>query len=81
MYRDSGFLNKLINQILTKTLMLLKIRTEVFMKTAGNLQKSFPSGLRYTNCKHIQSLSEVTECFKGGNITILLLGVTAEPAK
>lgn len=62
--------------------MHLNIWSEVFFKkTAGRLQKSFPSGLRHTNCKQVQSLSKVTQCFNGGNIIILLLGAMAEPAK
>lgn len=62
--------------------MHLKIRNEVFfMKTAGRWQKSFHSGLRYMNCKQVQSLSKVAKSFNGGNITVLLLGATPEPIK
>lgn len=61
--------------------MHLKIRSEAFTKTADRLQESFPSGLRHTNSKQVQSLPEVTERFNGGNIIISLLGVMAEPVK
>lgn len=48
------------------------------MKTAGRLQNSFPSGLRYTNCKQVQSLPKVNECFNGGNTIMSLLGDTVK---
>lgn len=61
--------------------MHLKIRSEVFMKRGGRLQKSFPFGLRRANHKQVQSLSKVTKCFNGDSIIIFLLGAMAEPTK
>lgn len=59
-------------------LIYLKIRRgNLFMKTAGRLQTSFPSGLTYTNCEQVQSLPKVNECFNGGNTIMSLSGDTA----